>query len=269
MEKKTTAVIILNYNNYEDTINCINSVEAYNTAPIKYIVIDNGSQRKGVVETLDKYMSTKFGNHYLKISDDNDITELPYATLLASQTNDGYACGNNKGLALAYSDDSIKSILILNNDILFVENIIPTLLDYYYNKLDHCAILSPMLYKKGMEQIDQTCARHNLRWQQIVYNYLFMFFDPFRLRAKWYKSQKMLMANPALVNKDYFEITLPSGSCMLIDKTLFMNIGGFDPNTFLYYEEDILYKKIEQLGLSNYLIPHLKCIHLGASSTKK
>ena len=38
----STAVVILNYNNSEDTINCIKSVEENNTADVKYVVVDNG-----------------------------------------------------------------------------------------------------------------------------------------------------------------------------------------------------------------------------------
>ena len=40
---KLTALIILNFNNYENTINCIESVEKYNSATIKLIAIDNAS----------------------------------------------------------------------------------------------------------------------------------------------------------------------------------------------------------------------------------
>lgn len=50
-----TALIILNYNNYEDTINCIESVETHNTASIKYIVVDNGSTCPDAVDKLNDY----------------------------------------------------------------------------------------------------------------------------------------------------------------------------------------------------------------------
>lgn len=73
----------------------------------------------------------------------------------------------------------------------------------------------------------------------------------------------MLAAEPKV------PIELPSGSCMMIDKKLMKQIGGFDPHTFLYFEENILYKIFLKLGKRSYLIPKLKCIHLGASTTKK
>ena len=65
------------------------------------------------------------------------------------------------------------------------------------------------------------------------------------------------------------KIELPSGSCMFIKKTLFKQMDYFDPNTFLYYEENILYRKVKRINRQNYLFTDLKCIHLGAQSTSK
>ena len=44
---------------------------------------------------------------------------------------------------------------------------------------------------------------------------------------------------------------------------------GFDENTFLYYEENILYEKLKAENLYSYIDLKTKCIHLGASTTKK
>ena len=41
-KKRCTGIIILNYNNWEDTLNCILSVEKYNTSNSKYVIVDNG-----------------------------------------------------------------------------------------------------------------------------------------------------------------------------------------------------------------------------------
>ena len=56
---------------------------------------------------------------------------------------------------------------------------------------------------------------------------------------------------------------------MLVRKDHFRRAGYFDPETFLYYEENILYHRFRKLGLTNYLLPQLKCIHLGAETTAK
>lgn len=263
-----TAILILNYNNYEDTINCVESVEKYNTAQVKYIVIDNGSKREGTVDALDHYFSEKFKADYQKVNEGEKTSKLPYITFLVSKTNDGYACGNNKGLKLAYADEEIDKVMILNNDVLFVEDIIPRLIQEYDSD-DHIGIVSPLLYKKNMEGLDYNCARRPESVARTFGRFLLFYFNPFGIKDKWNKKQKYLLDKPELKDTERFEIDLPSGSCMLLSKKLFEEIGSFDSHTFLYNEENILYQKLHARGLTNYIFPQLKCIHLGASSTKK
>jgi len=80
---------------------------------------------------------------------------------------------------------------------------------------------------------------------------------------------KLLKNNPKLMDLEYFPVDLTSGSCMFISKNLMKSLGGFDEGTFLYYEENILYKKLSALGLVNYCAPCVHAIHLGGSSTGK
>lgn len=266
MNKKCTAVIILNYNNYEDTINCIESVEEYNTSPIKYIIVDNGSKRENCVENLDKYLTNKFAHDYSLLQEGDKKYSLSYVNLLVSKSNDGYACGNKKGLALAYADEEIDYVMVLNNDILFVQDIIGKLREYA-EKLPHCGLISPMLYKKDMERIDFNCARRSLPNSLLLTRFPLVSSSWLDNKVNTY--QKYLLKNPELAKEDSLQIELPSGSCMLIRKSAMQEIGDFDEHTFLYYEEDILFKKIEKAGLKNYMIPHLACVHLGGSSTKR
>lgn len=268
MQAKKTALIILNYNNYEDTINCVESVQQYNTAPIKIIVVDNGSKREGTLKALDAHLAKTFLGEYKQVNEGEKTSTLPYVTFLTSKTNDGYACGNNKGLKLAYADDEIDKVMILNNDVLFVEDIVPQLVREY-DTMENVGIISPLLYKKDMDGIDYNCARRCESVCRIMGRLLLFYVNPFQIKTKWNKQQKYLLDQPELMEVERFEIELPSGSCMLLGKRLFEEIGSFDPNTFLYYEENILYQKLHARGLTNYIYPNLKCIHLGASSTKK
>lgn len=266
MEKKTTAIIILNYNNYKDTINCVKSVEKFNTAPVKYIIVDNGSSKKECVSSIDKYLKNLFQDNYKCICEGEKTDKLAYVTFLLSKTNDGYAEGNNKGLILAYNDPEIENILILNNDILFVEDIIPQLINNLYT-LNNAAIVSPVLYKKNMDEIDYTCARKALTLKQRFLMYALLFKDLFGVISKINNTNNILYNKSLSMISSPIEIELPSGSCMLLNKLFFKSIDSFDPHTFLYCEEDILYAKIKKLGKKNYLNTKLKCIHLGASTT--
>lgn len=268
-EKYITGVIILNYNNYNDTINCINSIEKYNTAPIKYIIVDNGSSNLNSVKELDSFLYCKFPREYTKVYDGAITNTLSHVTLLISSTNDGYAKGNNKGLNLAYNDNEIKSILILNNDILFVEDIIPYLLESYYYRLNKVAILSPILYKRNQVDLEIHCARKNVSITEAMKNnFLHYYYLLIKSNEVKRNKHRYLLYN-GIPNMEFFKVEMPSGSCMFIDKQLFHSIGFFDPNTFLYWEENILYKKTCREGLDNYVSTKVKCVHLGGSSTSK
>lgn len=264
---KYTAIIILNYNNYEDTINCVHSIEKYNTAPIKYIVVDNGSTRIKTQHILDKTLRADFGQNYLMMNDHDDYKSiLPKMTLLISKTNDGYAKGNNKGLKLAYNDNECAYVMIINNDILFIEDIIPKLLTAMSEQND-CAIISPLLYKQNLEDIDYNCARKETSvWEIIKENFLHYYY---RITKKIPYTHRLILHEINRPFPSIIPIELPSGACMLMEKTYFKEIDGFDPGTFLYYEENILYKKTRSTNRQNYLYTDVKCIHLGAKSTSK
>lgn len=263
-----TAVLILNYNNVEDTINCIESVQCHNTANIRYYVVDNGSNRKDSVSKLSDFLQRTFRNDYLYLKDGGQITDFKKAILIHSDTNDGYAQGNNKGLKYIYQDNEVDCVLVLNNDVLFIEDVIPSLRNNM-NNLPKCGLISPLLYHKNMQGIDYNCARLNHSKTGLLLIHLLLKRNIFNYEQKETYSRQILKKYPDYLNLPYVEIEMPSGSCMLFKKSLFQKIGGFDPSTFLYYEENILHKKTQREGLINYLIPSLKCIHLGGMSTQK
>ena len=257
-----TALVILNYNNWEDTINCIESVEKYNTAPIKYVIVDNGSTREKCISSLDSWLHGKFSNDYqCAVVGMESPLSLPKVTMLVSDSNEGYARGNNLGINYLRNDKEIENIMILNNDVLFVEDIVQKLVDAL-STLPQCAIVSPILYKRDQVELDYNCARiHKEVWSVLCGNLY--------EKKESMKKYQLLHLKPELQKEPYFAIDLPSGACMLMSKEVMNTLGGFDPHTFLYYEEDILFCKINALGLKNYIITRAKCIHLGASSTKK
>ena len=266
MTQDCTAILILTYKSSTDTINCIRSIEACNSAPVKYIVVDNDSPDKGETERLDEFFSQS-GHTYVRLSDsDHPENDLPYFTFLASGENDGYARGNNKGLNLAYADPSIKNILILNSDILLTEDILPTLLAFQQQQPD-CGLVTPLIVS-GKGRIDHCCARKApTNWEQILF-FLFLKRDFFHILSQADIRQKILQSHPEMAALPSFPVDMPSGACMLIDKELFRQIGSFDPGTFLYYEEQILHKKLKAISRTSYCVPTVKCTHLGATSTQ-
>lgn len=262
----TTGIIILNFNNSEDTIQCIRSIEEHNTAPVKYIIVDNGS-RKDSVDSLRRFLEDYYGNQLELLEEGCTTQSLAHINFLASPTNDGYARGNNKGLAYAFADPDITDIVILNNDILFESDIIPVLMKER-EKLERPAILTPLLRNRN-GSVEMPCARRfPTNWQTILPFLLFKH-DICNIISKSDRKQRYFATNPELTGTDAFPIGMPSGAFMFVDKQLFQSINGFDNGTFLYYEENILCRRLQGLGYKNYCIPKVYARHIGGASTSK
>lgn len=103
-------IIILNYNNIQDTIACIESIwENVGNLGEKIIVVDNGSTNREADTLQDQY-----GERIVVIRADR---------------NYGYARGNNIGLQYGQSI-GLEYFCVLNNDTIICENFFFDILDY-------------------------------------------------------------------------------------------------------------------------------------------
>lgn len=92
---KKVCIVILNFNNYQDTIECIESVQEVDYCDYEIVVVDNHSSNESV-----KVLNKRFGNTI---------------TMIESDKNLGYAGGNNIGLRYAMGHD-FEYVCVLNND---------------------------------------------------------------------------------------------------------------------------------------------------------
>jgi len=99
-------ILVLNWNQRDATLACLESLRRAELRGAEIIVIDNGS-RDGSVEALR--------------------AALPEQRLIALPENLGYAGGNNVGLRLALAEGA-DLVLILNNDTLVAPDFLPPLL---------------------------------------------------------------------------------------------------------------------------------------------
>lgn len=106
---KSVCIVILNYNNYEDTIECINSVKDIEYKNYEIVVIDNCSSNDSVAELKKKFNDT--------------------IVLIENDKNLGYAGGNNVGLKYAY-DYGFEYVCILNNDTVVKKDFLSKCVEY-------------------------------------------------------------------------------------------------------------------------------------------
>lgn len=100
-------IIILNWNNWGDTIECLQSVYAMDYSNFEIIVIDNASEN----DSLEKLRSV-----------------FPEPRLIANKINNGFTGGNNQGIKIAM-EEGADYVWLLNNDTVVEFNTLSKLVD--------------------------------------------------------------------------------------------------------------------------------------------
>ena len=106
MKRLRIFIILLNYNGYNDTVECIQSLKNLNNNEnydINTLIVDNFSSKIECKKL--KLLSKKFKN----------------LILIFNESNNGYAAGNNIGIDAALKNKA-DYIWILNNDVVVDEN---------------------------------------------------------------------------------------------------------------------------------------------------
>src|SRR5690606_33932867 len=229
------AVIIINYNSSQFTINAIDSIVKTTSKDLNYqiIVIDNAS---------------KYEDFLLLQKEIKDTTNLD---LVRSRINTGFGAGNMLGVQFA----NAKYYAFVNNDTLLLNDCLPVLKDFMESN-PKVALCAPQGYDENKNVLNSFDHFLTLR-RELFGRYIFEFLYP-----KTYPKRNLVYDNPIKVQ------CIP-GSFLFVDSHIFNSVGGFDTNIFLYYEETDLAYRISKLGQKSecYLVPSGKYIHFVGKST--
>ena len=230
-----TGVVILNYNNSGQTLECLKTL--YTHCPegsFKVCVVDNAS-RPEELEKLQRGCSEH---------------------IIVATENSGYARGNDLGLEYLSQDPDVDTLLILNDDTRFVMDIINPMREYLLSHPE-CGVVFPLVMAPD-GSIDRACSRRQKSTRDLV-------IQATSLGRFGVKTGEFI----PISDLDEAHPQVPPGSCMMLRKDVFEQIGFLDKGTFLYFEEHILYEKLHRRGFISTLLPKLEIIHLGAQTTKK
>lgn len=251
-----TGIVILNYKNWQDTINCVNLLlNEFSENEISLTIVDNNSHNGSFENIIDhinscNYCLTRKSNHHFYYND--------YINVIASSENVGYAKGNNIGINYLISKKQVSEILILNNDALLNKEALLYLKEGLYSD-DNIALAGPLI-RDERGNIDYTCMRKRNKISQYLFQKGFMGLFFGRLNeTKMYKAE----------NAKHLLVEIISGSCMLFKTEKLIEIGLFDSNTFLYSEEAIIHEKLRSRGLKTICCLNSSIIHFRSKSTNK
>jgi GT2 family glycosyltransferase len=126
------SVIIVNYNTFALTCDCIRSVYAYTDFKVEVILVDNASS---------------------ECDPDEFQLKFPAITLVKSASNVGFARGNNLGIARANGE----FVLLLNSDALLTNNAIVRCKEFLKTHSDVAVVSGRLKYPDG--KIQHNCQR--------------------------------------------------------------------------------------------------------------
>ncbi len=244
------AIIILNYNTSEMTLECIESIERNTITEHRYYIVDNAS-------TDDSY--TKIKNEFK-----NKKWNIPKYTLIKSEKNNGYSDGNNIGIRAAIKD-GCQYILIINSDVLFENNVIDLMIDILKNN-DEIAVIGPnIIDEHGNEQY---FVRRPLNFKSFLKNKkpLYYFYNFNINNQEYLKIRNIRMPREKEL---YIFNGMVSGCCYLFKSDIFQNIGYLDEKVFLNHEEDIIAYKIIKEGYKCAFFKKAMVIHRHSASISK
>ena len=229
-----TGIIILNYNDYETTYDMLNRIKNFKEIDI-IVVVDNMSLDNSY-ERLKKIENEKI-------------------KVISSNENKGYASGNNVGIKYLVDNYKVDNIIISNPDIILKDSDIKILKDDLKNN-KNIDIISPYIDERGKisrgwklpRYIDELLCNMNF-FHKIGENNL-------KYKDDYYKD-------------DLTKVDVVSGCFIMIRKESFEKIGYFDENTFLYYEENIIGKKLKDNNMNTYVDKRVNIIHNLSISVNK
>ena len=239
------AVVIVNYNSWKYTIDCLNSIDSSvsNYSHFKIFLVENGSS-----DDSARHLSAC-------ISSLKDLQ----VELIISDTNTGFAGGNNLGIKKAF-ELGFGYYFLLNNDTIISDDVFSSIIEFFNNNSD-CSIIA--LHTKSITgEREIYCSRRRPSFFDFVLLYHSPFWDWKRLGS--YKRHYMMEAD---FNKS-FNVYAGSGAAIAMKKIYFDLTGFLDENTFLYSEEFIIAERAVEAGIVTKFMPQPQIIHLGGQSTK-
>ncbi|AJQ26015.1 glycosyltransferase family 2 protein [Pelosinus fermentans] len=242
---KKVYIVILNWNGWKDTIECLESVFRNQYSNYKVIVCDNASSDG----SLDKIKQWADGKLKANISDDSRIAihtspmlekpiryieytrenaesgvlkiDEPPLILIQTGENLGFAGGNNVGIKYALARNDFDYIWLLNNDTVIKPDSMIHLLQRIQEQPSVGMCGSTLLYYHQPEKVQALGGATYNKWLGIS-----------KHLSAYEEFNNLINSNKIEKQMDYI-----IGASMFVSKKFIEDIGLISEDYFLYYEE--------------------------------
>lgn len=229
------AAILLNYNTASDCRKCISYLKKQQGIELEIILVDNCSKADEVAEV-------------------EKISHEEGCTFIGNRENRGYNAGNNIGLRYAASQ-GYQYALIANPDMEFPQSDYLQKMVSVMDQDESVAVVgSDIVTPEGIHQ------------------------NPMMRDGDWKGSLGWITSLFRKKKEDTYDFidnyganhycSKVSGCCFLIRMDFVQSIGFFDEQVFLYCEEAILSRQVEQAGKKMYYLADVQAVHAHIKSEK-
>jgi GT2 family glycosyltransferase len=244
------AIIILNWNGWKNTVECLESLYQIDYPNYEIILIDNGSKDDSV-EKIQAYAAGKLKveSNFFQYNPSNKPLKLTKSAipsrftkeliLIEEKKNLGFAQGVNIGLHLAQKQPADYALL-LNNDIVVDKRFLSELIDEA-EVSPQIGIAGPTLYYYNRPTTIDFAGEDLNLW---------------KVKGKEYCTK----------SKNSREVDKIEGSCMLIRKSVLDKVGFLYPKFWAYWEETDLCFRTKKAGFKVVYLPKAMVWHKVASS---
>lgn len=225
-----TAIIILNYNDHEQTIDCVKRLLSISVSADIYVV-DNCST-DGSYEVMRNGLKNYDGVYICK-----------------STKNGGYSYGNNYGIHYAENRLKYEYFCIMNPDVILATDYLNELCRKLESTNEYAIISSLMIYP---DRLDLAKISWDLRTPKQVYRHHFLLN---------HDTDKTFRHSYKYIGDGFVEVDAVPGSFFIIKSQDLKRIGYLDEGGFLYNEESMLAFSIRKLGKKMLLSLNHHYIH--------
>jgi len=232
------SIIIINYNTFQLTSNCIKSIyKKLIDVEYEIVLVDNFSTE------CDPFLFKK---------------EFPSINLIVSPFNSGFTGGNNLGIENATG----KYLLLLNSDTELINNAPKICLDYLMQHKSVGMLTCQLLYPNG--KIQYNCRRfRTITWE------LLEVFPFYKFLSK--PKKEALMLHHYFDHKSVMECDWVWGAYMMFSKDIIQELPKkkLSDDFFMYCEDTLWCWDFKQLSYKIYFLPQAKVMHIHKGSVSK
>lgn len=239
-------IVILNYLNWKDTVECVESIFNQTYSNYRIAIVDNCSTNESS-ENLHKLYDNS-----LKVE------------IIDAKENVGFARGNNIGITYLRANHLVKRILLLNSDTVMSDrSYLKVLCELKINS--KCGAVGTRII--GSDRLNQNPEYFPLtkEYSTIIINQLSNQNKGIKFSIK--KTLKNIPGiHQSVVRFKRFlnkrkEYTALHGSAIMLTENYFTYFNGLYPNTFLYFEENILGIIFKKFDLEFLYYPEIEIYH--------